>query len=319
MGKLSDVTGSVSEKATNLSSNSLNQREGVPESVKKFYLIKSLVKLLLKDLPNISSLIQITETWIQELAKLMDDNSLSPEDLKTTLSFDSSGKSLVIRHELDGIRAFSMIQSFYLKVKSFMRTGLKDFQKKEKFLTSLCPLTLSFYLKLEEQVDFGFGVEKPVDRKQMTAYLAGCKEGGNIGKWTTSTSNQPIPTSLWVSSVDSSRFLNFYIFDGLKNQNIEKGFSLFEEFGAPVSGELAEMFRISKADEVNCVVQFDETTVKSLQLMIQTNDNCEHFLDKVDSRCDLEKWNTFHNLAPASFLAVELNSTGFSLKKVSIL
>lgn len=319
IGKLSDVTCSVSEKSTNLSSNSLNQREGVPESVKKFYMIKSLVKLVLKDQPSLSNSVQIIEIWIQELAKLMDEHSLSPEDLKSSISLDSSGTSLLIKHELDGIRVYSMIQSFYLKIKTLMKVSLKEFQKKEKLMMSLCPLTVTFYIRLGMNFDFGFGVEKPVDRKQLISFLANCKEGSNIGKWTTVSSNQPIANSIWVSAIGASRFVNFYIFDGLKNQNIEKGFSLFEEFGAPVDGGVIEMFRVSKADEVNCVLEFDESVVKSIQLQVQTTDNCERFLSSMDSYCDIEKWRTFHNLVPSRYIGIELNSEGFSLKKVSIL
>ena len=86
-----------------------------------------------------------------------------------------------------------------------------------------------------------------------------------------------------------------------------------------MDGQVVEMFRVSKADEVNCVLEFDEYVVKSIQLQVQTTDNCERFLSSMDSSCDIEKWRTFHNLAPSRYIGIELNSEGFSLKKVSIL
>lgn len=322
-GKLSDITIIGSEKSTNHSINSLQRRESdkAPESVRKFYLLKSVIKILLKDLPNFPEIAQIADIWVSEIHKTMEESGMITEDVKTILSLDSQGKSLTIKHELDGIRNFEAIRGFYSKAKVYLKNtefDLKSFQNKEAFLISLCPLTISFYLKIGEEFDFGIGVDKPIDRKQMAQFLADCSEAGNVSKWTNLT-NQPIPTSCAYSALNSSRFLNFYIFDGLKAQNIDRGLSLFETFGAPVDQEIAELFRSTKADEVNCSIEIDENTVKGISLQVQCSELSENMLGKLDSHVDYLKWNAFHSLFPSKFLAIDLNSDGFTLKKISYL
>ena len=325
-GKLSDITVLGSEKSTNHSMNSLakKEREKTPESVRKFYLLRSIIKILLKDLPNFPEISQIIEVWVSEIHKTMEESSMGIEDLKTIISLDSQGSSLIIKHELDGIRSFDMIRQFYSKIKSYIGSNTfreidnDSFRDKECFLLSLCPLTISFYLKLGEEIDFGIGVDKPIDRKQMTQFLMNCSEGANISKWTT-LNNQPIPVSCSFSVLSPSRFLNFYIFDGLRSQNIDRGLSLFETFGAPIDKGIGDLFRLSKVDEVNCSIEIDDYSVKGISLQIQSNDLGGNMLSLIDSHTDTMKWNAFHTLLPCKFVAIELNPSGFLLKKVSIL
>ena len=112
-----------------------------------------------------------------------------PDDLKTILSLDSSGNTLTIKNELDGVRSFEMIKTFYLKIKHLLRHNkysvfdIQNYRNKEIFLMSLCPLTIFFYLKLGPEIDFGIGVEKPIDRKQMASFLINCSEAVNISKF----------------------------------------------------------------------------------------------------------------------------------------
>ena len=113
--------------------------------------------------------------------------------------------------------------------------------------------------------------------------------------------------------------MEFYIFDGLKTQNIERGLSLFETFGAPVSEECIRLFRSSKSDEINCVVEFDENSVKSISMKTENREICEDAILKIDNNANSSKWNAFHSLAPSQFISVDLNSDGFYLKKLSVL
>jgi hypothetical protein len=325
-GKLSDITIPASEKSTSHSTNSLQKRdsEKTNETSRKFNLLKSVVKILLKDLDNYSDIVKISEVWVSEIQKAMEDSNMLPDDLKTTLSLDSQGCIVTIKHELDGLRSFDIIKGFYSKIKFYIKSNKshlfdnEHYQYKEDFLVSLCPLTISFYLKLSHEIDFGIGVEKPIDRKQMAQFLSNCNEAASISKWT-SLSNQPIPTGCSFSVLSQSRFLNFYIFDGLRNQNVDRGLSLFETFGAPVSTEIGDFFRISKADEVNCKIEIDEVSVKSISLQIQTTDLCENVLNAVDPNSNSLKWKAFQSLVPARSLAIELNSEGFIVNKISLL
>ena len=324
-GKFSDITIQGSEKSTNHSTNSLPKKEQeTPESVRKFYLLRSIIKILLKDLPNFPEISQIVEVWVAEIHRTMEESSMGIEDLKTVVSLDSQGSSLTIKHELDGIRSFDMVRQFFYKIQHCLGTNTfrevddKSFRSKEGFLVSLCPLTISFYLKLGLEIDFGIGVDKPMDRKQMVQFLVNCAEGANISKWTT-LNNQPIPVSCGFSVLSPSRFLNFYIFDGLRIQNIDRGLSLFETFGAPVDKGIGDLFRLSKVDEVNCSIEIDDFSVRGISLQVQSNELGENILSRIDSHTDTMKWNAFHSLLPSKFVAIELNSCGFLLKKISIL
>ena len=105
----------------------------------------------------------------------------------------------------------------------------------------------------------------------------------------------------------------------MKNQNVDRGLSLFEAFGAPVDKDISDLFRGSKADEVNCSIEIDENSVKSISIQILQSDLCENMTTAVDSNYNSIKWNAYHSLVPSKFIALELNSEGFLLKKISIL
>lgn len=322
-GKLSDVTAVVSEKSTNLSINSVQRKEleKSPDPVRKLLILRSIVKIALKDLPNISDLIKLSDIWVQEIIKVMDESSMIAEDLKTTVSYDSSGTNLLIKNELDGIRSFDLIPSFLQKVKTIIDVNfdLQYFNENTKFLLGLCPLTLVFYLKLGLEVDFGFGIEKPIDRKQLSQFLMNSKDSLSISNWV-SRSLQPIAVSLHCSILNKNRFISFYLFDGLKVQNFDKGVELFEEFGAPLENSVIESLRkINLADEVHCGIEFDEKTVKRIVLQVQCNQVNEEFLSGIDSGCNFNKWSTFASLVPGKFVAIELNLNGFIVKGISLL
>ena len=119
--------------------------------------------------------------------------------------------------------------------------------------------------------------------------------------------------------LNSSRFLNFCIFDGLKCQNINRGLTLFEIFGAPVKKEISDLLKTASADDVNCCIELDEDSVKSIKLQVQTSELCENLLEFVDTSSNYLKWKAFHSFAMPRFLCIELNSNGFSLRKISLI
>lgn len=322
-GKLSDVTAVVSEKSTNLSINSVQKKEieKSHDPVRKLLILKSVVKIALKELPNIMDLIKLADVWVQEILKVMDESSMIPEDLKTSVSYDSSGTSLVIKNELDSLRSFDLIHSFVQKAKLITNVKFdhENYLENSKFLLGLCPLTLIFYLKLGSEVDFGFGIEKPIDRKQLNQFLMNSKDSVGVNNWV-SRSLQPIAVSLHCSVLSKNRFISFYLFDGLKAQNFDKGIELFEEFGAPLEDSVVENLRkINAADEVHCGIEFDDKAVKRIALQILCAQVGEDAVMKIDPGCNFYKWSTFTSLVPGKFLAIELNPGGFVLKTISML
>lgn len=319
--KLSDVTVSVSEKSTNLSLNSQQKREleKSPEQVRRLLMLKSIIKISLKGLPNQNKLFQLSEIWVQELLKLMDDYSIIPEDLNTIISIDSNGRSLLIKNEFDGIRNFDFILHVLDKCKESVDSDLvlEGFEEKTRFLMALCPLTLFFYLRLGDEVDIGIGVEKALDRKQLGQVLMNSKDSAAITGWV-SKGLQPIAVSLAFSLLGKNRIVNFFIFDGLKAQNFGKGIELFEEFGAPIEDSWVEALRRSnKSDEVYCCIEFNDRNIKRVSMQIQASDLREETLQKIDSHLNFSKWNSFQNLAPGKYIGIELNLDGFVMKNIS--
>ncbi|OMJ66288.1 hypothetical protein SteCoe_36922 [Stentor coeruleus] len=323
--KCSEFLPSLSEKTTdhlNLSAGTPPKKPSTP--FRSFNLLKSVVKIILKDLPNYLEILTITDVWIEEMQSFLVSNSLLNDDIKTKISLDSSGKCIWIKHEIDGSRNFGVIKTFCEKIqkqtqhsKNYEFDG-SVFESNVKFLISLCPLTISLYLKIGTEIDFGIGVDKPMDVQKTANFLSDCSDIDLINKWI-SLNNHPIATFCFISVIRQSRYLNFCIFDGLRMQNIDKGLSLLENFGAPVSSELNELLRRNTADEVNCCLEILDNKVNSISLEAKTEDMGECMISVIDSGYNSLKWTTFNSLLHPSFISVELNPAGFCLKKIALL
>ncbi|CAG9326229.1 unnamed protein product [Blepharisma stoltei] len=190
------------------------------------------------------------------------------------------------------------------------------FSRHEDFLLALCPLTISFYLKLGSHIDCGFGVEKPMDRKQLSQFLLHSAEAENISRWSYQNSH-PIPIQFNYSCFHSSRTCNFYLFDGLKSQNYERGISMFECFGSPVSAEISKIIRRAKGEEVNCIIEIDQDSVISMAMQVHEHENSLAIAKELDTELDQKKWVKFQKLLQPKWLLLELNREGFRLIHLS--
>ena len=230
----------------------------------------------------------------------------------------------MIKHEIDGLRSFEKIAWFSQKIQTLVKKAkiekfkYKNFIKSEEFLMSLGPLTISVYVKLGNDIDCGIGIEKPLDRKQMSQFLALSSEAKNIATWS-NNNGHPIPISCSFSALSSKKCINFYIFDGLKEQNFSRSLSSFYHFGAPVPEKLQSIMLEGKADEVNCFLEFDNHCISSVSIMTQAFEAGTQLLKELDTPVNEKKWMQFQNLFSVKFLSLELSSEGFVLKEWSLL
>ena len=316
-----DITMQVSEKSTSQSINTLTKLSKGPDPGRPAFILKSFCMLMLKNIENSDILISIGELWVNEVYKFFEDSVALSEDLRTQVSLDSTGNSLTIKHEIDGFRSFEKIALFSQKLQSFGHPAIpkfkyKNFIKSEEFLMSLGPLTLSVYLKLGNEIDCGIGIEKPLDRKQMSQFLSVSKEAKNISTWS-NNNGQPIPVSCSFSSLSMKKSLNFFIFDGLKEKNFSRGLSAFYHFGAPVPDKLEKSFLASKTEELNCILEFDNAVVTSVALYTGCAENC--FLEVLDTAVDDKKWAQFQNFFLVKGVSINLTHEGFTLREYSFI
>lgn len=319
-----DVTMPVSEKSTNHSLNTLNRHSKGSDPGRILFLLRSFCVLMLKNLENSEELLNIGDLWINEVYKFFEDSVALPEDLRTQVTLDSTGSNITIKHEIDGLRSFEKVAWFCQKIQdSTKNTHLekfkyKSFIKNEEFLMSLGPLTISIYLKLGSEVDCGIGIEKPLDRKQMSQFLSASKEAKNISTWA-NNNNQPIPISCSFSNFSPKKIINFYIFDGLKEQNFTRGLSAFYHFGSPVPEKLEQILHASKTEELNCILEFDDTSVTSVSLSVSSPEISSKLLNEVDTCMDDKKWNQFQNFFIVKGISINLTSEGFTLKEFGVI
>ena len=308
-----------SEKSTNQSLNSLlNRNSKILDSPKSSYLLKCLRALFLGPEENNDELLTLGELWILNIYKLLEDLVSVPEDLRTFISIDSSGSTITLKHEVDGIRNFEKIAWFCQKIQSIVKKSklekfkYKNFIKSEEFLISLGPLTISAYLKLGPEIDCGIGIEKPLDRKQMSQFISATSEAKNIASWC-NNNGQPIPVSCSFSTLSNKKSMNFYVFDGLKPQNFNRGFSMFIHFGAPIPMKLQNFIEEAKCDEVNCILEFDDNCIFSMSMMTKACSQDFLPIQDLDICFNSKKWEQFQTLFTVKNVSLDLSSEGFFL------
>ena len=85
--------------------------------------------------------------------------------------------------QAQGIRKFSFLYKFVEKIKDYLKNYkqcIEFIHENLEFVKELAPLTVNFYLALGEEVDFGIGVNKPIDRKNLSRFLMNCNDRKTI-------------------------------------------------------------------------------------------------------------------------------------------
>lgn len=284
--------------------------------------IKSSAKVMLRDKVNYSELMQVTELWLEHVFSKLEEMVLMNEDIKSYFNLDSSGRTLTISHEVDGLREFSLIREFCRQLAGICKiTKVHKFQESVlneqiDFLVSLSPLTIVFYLKLGSEVDCGIGVEKPMERRHLSKFLVSASERENLARWCYQINN-PIPVHFSFSPLKASRCIRFYIFDGLKHQNFSNAFSMFEHFGAPLSERTKEVLKKSTGEAVNCKIELDEERILALSVEVQWPQVKFDLASNSDAPVNEKSWERLMSLLQPTWLCAELSSYGFVFKQVA--
>lgn len=320
--KETDLSSHVSQKSTFYSLNTLiRKKEEIESSIKPQEKIRSAVQMVFQNSKDRAYIYEILDMWLSDVYASLDEAVFYKQDLKTCLSLDSTGTNLTIRHDVDGIRSYSCLKFFCDQLQRHpycydLRFSSQNFAKHEEFLLSLCPLTISFYIKLGEDIDCGFGVEKPMDRKQLSKFLLHSTEAENISRWSIQNSH-PIPIQFNYSCFKNTRNCNFYLFDGLKIQNYDRGISIFESFGSPVSNDVNRLIRRARGEEVNCILEIDNDSIVSMSIQVQDHENALNVAKELETELDQQKWVKFQKLLQPKWILLELNRDGFKLIQIA--
>ena len=286
------------DKSTNFYHTDISER---------FLDIKQILSSILS---SDSGSVEIALDWLNEISLWIDENSLSPEDTKSTISISSNSEEIFLKHEFDFVKSFSPVSAFAKRHRDAFKAS--KFAEFEENLLSLGPLSIIFYLKLGSNFDCGIGIEKPLDSKQLIKFLSFSTEKQSILLW----SGSLIPTAFYYSAFSTTRSLQFYIFDGHKAQNYLKGISLFEFFGAPLDKSHKEEVMKFKSEAVTASIELDEQNIISMGLLIHSTSNAESLLSKLQKPLLQPKPINFQS---PDKISISLSSKGFEICKVYLL
>lgn len=316
LNETSTVSSPVSHKSTTPSLETDSAKGLMP-----FERLRRMAKCCLRDRPNYMELMDLISLWNETIYSKLELLVGMPEDLNTRVGVDSEGSSFFIIHEVDGIRNFSFIRDFCMKMNQGLqltkstRFNQEYYEYVQNFLRSLSPLTVSFYLTLGSELDCGIGINKPMNHKNLSQFLLTCPERESISRWCY-LKNQPIPINFTYSMLFVKKTCKFYIFDGHKNSNFDRGFSIFDFFGAPLEEAVSAHFRRSRSDEIVSFFTLDENRVTTLGIEVQGLESTTEIARKLDAPFDEKKWVRFRNMLGEGKIVLELSSEGYHLVQI---
>ncbi|CAG9334535.1 unnamed protein product [Blepharisma stoltei] len=293
-------------------------------STDKFHKVKTLANLYLQKYNNFLKLQEIIGIWEIEVYDKLRNSMVNPGDLNLKVEIDSQENQFIIIIEADGLRKFDPIKSFCFEVERFDNEissafSYKKFQENVNFLSSLSPLTITFYLSLGEKVDCGIGVNKPLDRKSLTEFLSDSSERLNISRWCYSA-GMPIPISVQFSCFTQEKGCTFYIFDGDKDGNYSRGFTLFEYFVGPIPDDIRELLSSAGGEEVKCSLSFENNGVKSLSMGIKRLPSIRSIeIGKaIGDGFNPERWSAYaYLLGSNTEISINLTPNGLVMKRIA--
>lgn len=269
----------------------------VTESTDRFTGLRSTLSTLCRDNLQYQKL---CSDWFSELAFYIDENTLSPEDYKNTVTLSSDLQELYIKHELSFIKNFAPVRSFAKK--HCPNFSDSHFSELENLILSLRPISSYIYLKLGKKCDCGMGIEKALDPSQMQKILNFTEEKESISLW----ANGLIPTGVSFSAFTPSRHIQFYIFDGHKAQNYLKALSLFEFFAGPIDKDMKDQIFLCKSQAVTAMIGMNTRKVIELGLEL-------HCPDQFWSLANVLGQNTVHAMVRALQAQLTPLSVGVNL------
>lgn len=305
------LPGELTDKSTNPSVGSAGRLDNISSAFGTFERVKAAARVFVKRLPNSGSLWKTLELWEVTVLTQLESFVLSPNDLHHKLSLNSIGNELTITHEVDGLRSYECVRDF-CKIYSKGTFDEDNYEETESFLRSLSPITISFMLVLGPTVDCIIGVNKPLDRRQLTVFLKPIVESNAIGRWSYAQ-NQPIPTQVFFSCLKNYKSLYFYNFDGLKKQNFDRCFSIFEAFAAPLPDNMKDVLYNSKHEEMHCVLEFLDDNLTGMGVLLQSLEGTPSLGRLLDTPFTEEIWVLFRQVIGKGSLKLMLRGEGYTM------
>lgn len=237
----------------------------------KFLKIKSIAMVNLQDLPNKNELLQVLDHFERDVYDRLEENVVSHMEINISI-IESTKPGMTISVQAEGIRKFMFLSSFLMKMQKYSRNCEQSqifLRENSEFIMELAPLTVNFYLHLGEEVDFGIGVIKPIDRKNLSKFLQDSNDRKTVTEWSY-LGHMPIPVSLQFSCIKPRKSCNFYLFDGEKLENFQKAFAIFDYIGAPIADQIKSHFFPSKSQDAHCKITFEHKGI--IQVSVQISD-----------------------------------------------
>ena len=271
----------------------------------------SKIKILSSKLNLSQDSISYIFTWLNELKYWIEERDILPEDIKTTISISSNFENMTVKHEFNFVKSFDPVISFCKKIKKDF--DLNHFDECQQMILNFRPLSVVFFIKIGTVFDCGIGIDKPMDNKELSQVLSFSSESLNILSWSESL----ISNGFWISALQESRAVSFYIFDKLKAQNYLKGLSLFENFAFPLNPALKHEIMKAKSESLVTVIELEKHKIKSLSLVINSTENAHKISENLDKTVETH-WENIENILNPDSIQLELSSSGFELYYSSI-
>jgi hypothetical protein len=233
----------------------------------KFLKIKSAVTLALQELPNFQVIFSVLESFERLVYERVED--LVQNYCEIGLSMCESTKpGVTVMVQAEGLRKFSFLNEFLYVLEDFLgivTENTEEKQEKIEFITELASLTVTFELSLGQEIDFLIGVNKPIDRRNISKFLQNTVDRRTLIRWCHSES---IPISLQFSLIKPRKSLTFYLFDGEKAANFEKAFAIFDCIGSPLPSSIKNSLIKAKTEETYSKIIFENEKISEIGLEV---------------------------------------------------
>ena len=291
----------------------VRHRRNLSCSTQPFDKVRTAFQVFLRDHPSYKDMQRSLEAWETLIYLPLLEITASEEDLRTSFSLNAAGTELEVLHEVDGVRNFEFIVDFAETVSG--TSGVSQCKETQGYVKTLSSLTACLYLRLGEDLDWGIGVRKPLDRKSLLTFLQGCSDKANILRWTYSSS-QPIPVEACISCMRNSRKCTFYSFDSHKYQNYTCAFSLFEHFGVPLNTAIQGILLSATGEEAHCGFELINGQAEVISMLVTGCSDSKSLQPHLDCEVNQSKWQRFTSMFEADVLQLSTSPLGLAMARL---
>ena len=238
------------------------------------------------------------------------------------VTFNCSGKSFKLIHEVDGWKEIHILKRFCDSVE--LQIDYSFFEESRRKLESIGSLTVQIWIEVLEplsnfSVSVGFDLTKPSDKKLLEKFLNNSIEKKNILTWFDANTPVPIEYGLAVGDNGNELLTGFYFFDGPLNVNLGRSLTAFQAYGADINQQLIEIFKSIPSEEYKVAFVLSPEGVQKVKMFImKLPDNVEvSLLKQMSHKLNLKAWKglkkAFGVMTIKTMYSLEYNNDGFQL------